>query len=812
MKNLFDRAKLFFSKDREFRSALYAIMGFYPHNIDLYRTAFAHKSQEYRSKRLGNKPLNNERLEFLGDAVLETVVSDIVYRHFPNKREGFLTNTRSKIVSRESLGQLAKELGIDRLIQSQTNSRSAKSYLPGNTFEALMGAIYLDRGFRYAYQFVEQRIIGAALDLKEVAEKEVNFKSKLLEWCQKNKIRMDFKEKGGEGNDLFHTTIVIEGLYAGDGRGVSKKESHQSAAKEALTRMRREADFIDQIFRSKEKRTAMEANEVFCLPKIAEIEDEIAKEGNTPRKERPKRERKEQDEKREAKAEPKTEKKVEKKVEKKAEKKAEKATKRERNEQPKDEVQKPQEAVTQEERPKRERKERPAVKKHEEAPKPLLVEEAVDRVSESSLAPRPSAPQVANVEEVAMAPKVAAAVQTAVAMPTAESPEQVEGTAQVETTAPDQPVEGTIASVLSENKETTTCSQPAEARMLPEAHPLVEDLTATEQVSAPQRAENKRSHRKPAARQQVVEDELSSVALPAETDAPDSLAVRVESQESEPIQEALVETPQSIEVEVTKEAAASIGEAPQQIEVEAATEVAAPIVEAVAVEEEPVAAVAQSAATASTTSSEPRRKMKLAYPWPVLVEEGEEDSIVESVALEAPAVAESAPSVERPLPELKDDAQVIEEVATSEEETATTIVQDGLEASALSHSETAEANEKPRRGRRAGTRQNAADYTNTILPPAEQSHRPEKHERRQQAIREQKAIERARKLLDNVDSEDLMDDATPSEVAELATAENQATSSTERAERNNRRRRAPRRGGAKKKGNGSSQPEQNTQE
>lgn len=154
MKNLFDRAKLFFSKDREFRSALYDIMGFCPHNIDLYRTAFAHKSQEYRSKKLGNKPLNNERLEFLGDAVLETVVSHIVYRHFPNKREGFLTNTRSKIVSRESLGKLAKELHIDRLIQSQTHSRTHNSYLGGNSFEALMGAIYLDRGFRYAFRFV----------------------------------------------------------------------------------------------------------------------------------------------------------------------------------------------------------------------------------------------------------------------------------------------------------------------------------------------------------------------------------------------------------------------------------------------------------------------------------------------------------------------------------------------------------------------------------------------------------------------------------------------------------------------------------
>ena len=235
MKNLFDRAKLFFCKDREFRSALYDIMGFCPHNIDLYRTAFAHKSQEYRSKKLGNKPLNNERLEFLGDAVLETVVSHIVYRHFPNKREGFLTNTRSKIVSRESLGKLAKELHIDRLIQSQTHSRTHNSYLGGNSFEALMGAIYLDRGFRYAFRFVEQRIIGAVLDLESVASKEVNFKSKLLEWSQKNRIRLEFKDSATDTDNAngpsFLTTVVIEGLYAGEGKGYSKKESHQTAAK-----------------------------------------------------------------------------------------------------------------------------------------------------------------------------------------------------------------------------------------------------------------------------------------------------------------------------------------------------------------------------------------------------------------------------------------------------------------------------------------------------------------------------------------------------------------------------------------------------
>ena len=290
MKNIFDRARLFFSKDKEFRSALYQIMGFCPHNIDLYRTAFAHKSHEYRSKKTGNKPLNNERLEFLGDAVLETVVSHIFYRQYPNKREGFLTNTRSKIVSRESLGKLAKELGIDRLIQSQTHGRTHNSYLEGNSFEALMGAIYLDRGFRYAFQFIEKRIIGAVLDLDTVANKEVNFKSKLLEWKQKNRIHLDFVDSSGNNSNStspsFHTTVVIEGIPAGEGKGFSKKESHQAAAKDALTQMRRDADFLDAMFRAKEKRTAMGAEEFFALPHISEIDEEIAKERSAAKSER----------------------------------------------------------------------------------------------------------------------------------------------------------------------------------------------------------------------------------------------------------------------------------------------------------------------------------------------------------------------------------------------------------------------------------------------------------------------------------------------------------------------------------------------
>lgn len=305
MSNLFDRMKLLVQRDKEFRSALYDIMGFYPHNVELYRIAFAHKSQEYKSKKTGDRPLNNERLEFLGDAVLETVVSDIVYHHFKNKREGFLTNTRSKIVSRESLGKLAKDLGIDRLIQSHTNSKAHNSFLAGNAFEALMGAIYLDRGFDYAFRFIEHRIMGSVLDLEGVAHKEVNFKSKLLEWSQKNRIHIDFKDKqtsnGSGSTPSFSTTIILEGLFAGDGKGFSKKEAHQNASKDALMRMRREPKFIDDIFSSKEKRTAMEADPCFVLPVIDEIEADLAREAelkekqakhepNKSKKEQPKKE------------------------------------------------------------------------------------------------------------------------------------------------------------------------------------------------------------------------------------------------------------------------------------------------------------------------------------------------------------------------------------------------------------------------------------------------------------------------------------------------------------------------------------------
>ena len=137
LNNLIDRIKLPFRKEKELFSALYDIFGFYPRKIDYYKTALMHKSMRSRNEK--GRPVNNERLEFLGDAVLDSVVGHIVFNHFEGKREGFLTNTRSKIVQRETLNRLAEEMGINRLIQSSRTNTSHNNYMGGNAFEALVG-------------------------------------------------------------------------------------------------------------------------------------------------------------------------------------------------------------------------------------------------------------------------------------------------------------------------------------------------------------------------------------------------------------------------------------------------------------------------------------------------------------------------------------------------------------------------------------------------------------------------------------------------------------------------------------------------
>ncbi len=276
MKHIFDRVKLPFQKNSQLRRALFNILGYYPHNLDLYREALAHKSRQYRGRNGQEKPVNNERLEFLGDAILEATVSDVVYRHFPGKREGFLTNTRSKLVQRDTLNKLAVRMGIIDLIHANTRTQAHNSYMGGNAFEALVGALYLDRGYKAVQDFVERRMMDSqTLDIDDTARKETNFKSKLLEWAQKNKLNIEFridKEDTDGTSPVFETSVIIEGVVAGTGKGFSKKKAEQETARQALSRLRHEQGFKDRVFGGKEKRTAMEAEEFAALPRIDDIE------------------------------------------------------------------------------------------------------------------------------------------------------------------------------------------------------------------------------------------------------------------------------------------------------------------------------------------------------------------------------------------------------------------------------------------------------------------------------------------------------------------------------------------------------------
>ena len=240
LRNQIDKIRLLFRKDRESYFCFYRILGFFPRDIKVYQQALLHKSISMRSEK--GRPINNERLEFLGDAILDAIVGDIVYRHFEGRREGFLTNTRSKIVQRETLNKLAVEIGLDKLVKYSTRSSSHNSYMYGNAFEAFIGAIYLDQGYDRCKQFMEEKIFKNYIDLDKMSRKEVNFKSKLIEWSQKNKMEVSFElieqSLDKENNPVFQTEVRIEGIPAGTGTGYSKKESQQNAAQMALKKIK----------------------------------------------------------------------------------------------------------------------------------------------------------------------------------------------------------------------------------------------------------------------------------------------------------------------------------------------------------------------------------------------------------------------------------------------------------------------------------------------------------------------------------------------------------------------------------------------
>ena len=250
IKNILRKIRLLSNARKEPYFLFYQVLGFYPDKIDYYQLAVRHKSVSILTE--DGLQLSNERLEFLGDAVLNSVVTDILYHRYENQREGFLTNTRSKIVKRDSLNVLAVEIGLDKLVKvTRYVNTHTNNNIYGNALEALMGAIYLDYGYRKCKKFVEQRLIHTFIDLDKVAENEVNFKSRLIEWCQKNRFEPEFillEEILSKSNKhLFQTSLVINGKTICQATGASKKESQQLVSQIACQQIASNPDFILQL-------------------------------------------------------------------------------------------------------------------------------------------------------------------------------------------------------------------------------------------------------------------------------------------------------------------------------------------------------------------------------------------------------------------------------------------------------------------------------------------------------------------------------------------------------------------------------------
>lgn len=248
MSNILNRIRFLFRKKGELFMSIKEIVGFTPSHIEYYEQALTHRSVTLHDSK--GRRNNNERLEFLGDAVIETIISDILYRRYPKRDEGFLSAMRSKLVERKNLGRIAKEIGLLRLLRTdfgQNGGKSHNSYLGGNAFEALVGAIYLDKGFKGSFRFIQRLMDQGHIDMARTARVEENFKSLLLEWGQKNRFDVKFllvsEEGDNQNSKQFCYAAMVEGREIATGKGFSKKECHQLAAKRALKAIRRNPNF-----------------------------------------------------------------------------------------------------------------------------------------------------------------------------------------------------------------------------------------------------------------------------------------------------------------------------------------------------------------------------------------------------------------------------------------------------------------------------------------------------------------------------------------------------------------------------------------
>lgn len=221
------------SSDRNLYQSIKNIFGFRPVNLHLYKLAFRHKSA---NQDVNGVKINNERLEYLGDAVLGSVIADYLFKKFPYKGEGFLTEMRSKIVCRSNLNKLSRKMGLDRLIESSAETKSSSKSIRGDAFEAFIGALYIDKGYEFSRKVIIRRIVNIHIDIDNLEHLDTNFKSKLIEWAQKEKINIEFKvvgERGEKNKRQYEVEVFVDSEPVSMGIDFSIKGAEKIAAEKA---------------------------------------------------------------------------------------------------------------------------------------------------------------------------------------------------------------------------------------------------------------------------------------------------------------------------------------------------------------------------------------------------------------------------------------------------------------------------------------------------------------------------------------------------------------------------------------------------
>lgn len=228
------------AEEKNFKKSIELIIGERPSNLSVYQLAFRHTSASRETAIKGFRE-SNERLEYLGDAVLGMVVAEFLFTKYPYKDEGFLTEIRSRIVNRETLNQISRKLGLDRLIEYDGNRRgmSPRSSMYGDALEAFVGAIYLDKGFRFTRKFILKKLL-AHYDLEDIIQNNINFKSLIIEWAQREgkEIRFEIvEEKGNRHHREFISQLLVEEIPFATGNGFTKKKAEQAAAEKACEQL-----------------------------------------------------------------------------------------------------------------------------------------------------------------------------------------------------------------------------------------------------------------------------------------------------------------------------------------------------------------------------------------------------------------------------------------------------------------------------------------------------------------------------------------------------------------------------------------------